>query len=234
MYAVKNLCRKTKTYADVYIADGVGDVWARGLETAYTDLYELVYSQPYVNSFVMGIPEGDYIDLNKWRVRVANTHASNGVYDTPWSELLSQEYGFDIPQEYAWLKCYKKNFDTEGCVVIHNSVGHGGGLPYDKVFQIPCKEFLFVTSNIEEWNVFKYKNRVKLYLVGSVSDMASAINSCKLFVGNQSAPLALASALDVPRIGDLNPDPAPFYMGEEKYSDSFMWYLNNKTNYVAL
>ena len=88
----------------------------------------------------------------------------------------------------------------------------------------------FVTNDQMEWDLFPYKDKAQLHLVKTISEMAIAINSGKLFIGNQSAPLAIASALDVPRVCELDYDPAPFYMGEEKYSNNIKWYLNDQVN----
>ena len=57
------------------------------------------------------------------------------------------------------------------------------------------------------------------YIVNDTYEMASAIKSSRLFVGNQSSPFALANALDVDRIVELCPvDADVFYRGEARYS----------------
>lgn len=230
MYVVKNLCEDYGRSAIVYI-DNVGDTWSRGLKTAHADLYDLIMYQPYIHSFEMG-REDDVIDINTWREDVAITHNNTGRYDVTWSKLLSDKYKFNIPRKYQWMWANNNNEDVYDCVLIHKSLGHEGALPMDMIFNMPCRDFLFITSNIEEWNGYAYKNMTKLYLVNTMYEMAVALNSCKLFVGNQSAPLALASALDVPRIASLNPDPSPFYMGEHLYSDNIMWYLDQNQKWL--
>ena len=57
--------------------------------------------------------------------------------------------------------------------------------------------------------------------------MAAAMNGCKLFIGNQSMPFTIASALDIPRVCELHHASAEFYTGEHKYSDNISWFLNN-------
>lgn len=232
---VKNICLKENCLANLYLSEGRGDIWTFGAENAFNDLHDLVSTQPYINSFSTEPSDlnESFIDLNRWRTVVAEIHAETGVYNACWSNLLSCVYDFSIPDSYAWIQTGNKA-EFRDKIVIHQSLRHYCGLPWDEIFEIPCKGRVFVTSNIEEWNNFKHKDGVSLCLVNSVKEMAVAINSGKLFVGNQSAPFAIASALDVPRIVGLDPDPAPFYMGEERYSDNIMWYLNDKTKYMRL
>ena len=96
MYVVKNICKQRGVHANVYIADGMGDVWGKGLEIAYRDLRVLISIQSYIEEFKIldRSVDGDFIDLNKWRVSVADTYGRTGKYDTSWSDLLSKEYGF--------------------------------------------------------------------------------------------------------------------------------------------
>ena len=55
----------------------------------------------------------------------------------------------------------------------------------------------------------------------------ACINSSKLFIGNQSLPLAIASSLDVLRIAELFHSSAEFYNGEHLYSDNISWFIGN-------
>jgi hypothetical protein len=54
---------------------------------------------------------------------------------------------------------------------------------------------IFLTSEIKEYEKFEYKNLVNVHVATNLSEMSEIISGCKAFCGNQSSPLALASAL---------------------------------------
>lgn len=232
LYAVKNICSEQNAKANIYLANGYhGDIWTHGIEKAYSDSYQLITNQPYINTFSI-LPENfsePFINLNLWRIAAAKTHAETGTYNKCWSELLSEQFNFKIPVEYQWITT-DINEKAKGKMVIHRSKHrHNGEFPWAKITE--NNDCLFLTTNKSEWDLFAFKNaNVKLLLVETISELAQMICGCGLFIGNQSAPFSIASALDVPRIVELDYDPAKFYMDEVKYSKNISWFLNTKTN----
>lgn len=236
LYAVKNICQQKNDKANLYIGNA-GDVWRFGLERTYNDLEKLIKSQPYINKFEI-FPTGftePFVDLNTWRGTVATKHAQYGSYNTCWSEVLARDYHFAIPPDYKWLSVNENNEYTKNKVLIHRSKHrHNGNFPWAKLLNNIHDEILFITTAPEEWDMFPLKRaNIKPYIVNTITEMAIAINSCKMFIGNQSAPFSLACALDVPRLVELDYDPATFYMDETKYSKNISWFLNETTNYLA-
>jgi ADP-heptose:LPS heptosyltransferase len=61
----------------------------------------------------------------------------------------------------------------------------------------------FICFDKKQYENFKLKDEYPVIYVDNLYDFAVKINSCKLFVGNQSAPMALAVALNVPRYTEL-------------------------------
>jgi len=77
--------------------------------------------------------------------------------------------------------------------------------------------------------MFDLKERCRLVIPYSIDDWLMNIKTSTLFMGNQSSPLAMASALDVPRVAELfgkNIIDYIHYVGEEKYSKNMSWFLN--------
>ncbi len=223
---------------NLYLSDAHGgDFWKYGAKKAYEDMYGIIKAQPYIKEFYLfeqGMDIGEYINLNDWRPIVATTHAETGKYDKCWSELMCSVFNYQPNPEYAWLIGETYDFNTKGAIVIHRSKHrHNGSFPWELV-KLSClsndKELIFVTCDVAEWQQFEYKTDVRPYIVKDITEMANAIWSSDGFVGNQSAPLAIASALDKMRICELDADPAPFYMGEEQYSQNITWFLNNEIN----
>jgi hypothetical protein len=206
------------------------------------------------------ISQVEFINLNDWRKYAATTHAETGKYDKCWSDLLSGVYGFLIPEEHKWLNDDKIPVlpSLEGKVIICRSPRHHTWGPdtWEKIIDQLDEEIIHIHTGVEpaimcapepvDQEVFYFhdnpdsiilpvKNSHKIVNIGMdhLFTLVRAIKSCKFFIGNQSAPLAIASALDKPRIAELNPDPAPFYMGEEKYSKNISWILNDNQKHIA-
>lgn len=232
LQAAYHICKRDNAKADIYVTDGHwGDIWRYGSERAFNDLYPVLTHQSWVHDayHLVGPLEGEYVNLNLWRNKVATTHSETGRYNTCWSELLAEVYGYQLPKKHEpWLTYCNPNLITQDRVVLHRSK-HRHNRSFNWQPYISA-ESLFISQDEGEISMFPYNGTISIARPGSFSDLVSIISSAKLFVGNQSAPFAIACALDVPRICELDADPAPFYMGEEKYSDNIKWFLNDQVN----
>jgi len=217
LFVVKNYCEKTNEKADLYLSDNIGDKFSFGIEKAYTDLYDLVISQPYINSFSIKNYEIGF-NLSSWR----HYYLSNGI-DKSWTELMSSIYSIEIQNDYKWISINNKLDELKNTTLLHSSNRRRNPkFDYDA--------FIKENENI----AFLIGHESDLYIEGydkyeptTISEMALYINSCKLFVGNQSSPFAIANALDVPRLGilDLDYNNYVFYKNEEKYSNNIQTFF---------
>jgi len=233
LYAVKCICEKKNSKANLYIADFSYGLSACGnftfdLNKSYEDTLELILAQDYINEYKILPREFDenYINLNKWRDMTP--------FKT-WTELLSGYFNFDISQEYKWIITKKTDDKVKNKILIHNSnKRHNEEFNWCSFLDSIDEDVYFLTTSVEEYNSFRFKDHdnVKPHLVKNVDDMVTSINSCRLFIGNQSLPFAIASSLDVLRICELHKLSAEFYNGEHNYSEKISWFLNanNKHN----
>jgi hypothetical protein len=111
-------------------------------------------------------------------------------------------------------------------IVFHCSVqparrGHWN-IPIDKYND---ERAIFV-GNEQEYNAFGYQ--MDFYHPDDLFEHFEIINSCKFFIGNQSAPLAMAHSVDVPRLAILNKTDEIHYIGEEKFSRNFSYISEDK------
>lgn len=218
--ACKNICEKENVKANLYIAEGwLGDPFRFGVQKAFDDTRELIQFQSYINKYEI-LPSGfsePIINLNKWRTEVHDTYKKIGGYNKCWTRLMSETFDYPI-KEYKWLSVPPVDELTTGRIVVHRSrQRHNHG--YVKYMENIGERVVFLTCNPVEFDEYEFKNISDRRLVSTFTEMAIAIRSSRLFIGNQSSPFALASALDVPRVCELDGgDAAPFYMGEEKYS----------------
>ena len=221
----KNICVRENAKANLYISDGFGaDPFRFGVDKAYEDIKDLILEQPYINKFeVLKYFDDTFINLNIWRNEVRETYNKMGGYNKCWSELLSQTFTYKIG-EYKWLKTLNKHDFAKDRILIHRSL-HRHNPNIKSVIDNLEERPVFITSNIEEFKNYEFKDKCDLILVQTITQLAMAINSCKLFIGNQSSPLTLASALDVNRIIELDKLDAPFYIGEKKYSQNIKFVM---------
>lgn len=237
--AVKNICEKNNAKARIYLSDDRnygGDTWRHGVDKAHADLKDIVMNQSYVDGFEVLSNQGivSAYNLNGWRSYIMTLYMKEGGFKRCWSDFMSQTYGFGITADYGWLNIVK-NEEFKDKVIIHRSTHrHNNDFPWETVLDSIKEDILFLTSSEEEFNNFKFKrDRIKLHLVQTMSDMAVVIGSCKYFVGNQSAPFALASSMDVSRLVELNEEASRFYMSEEKYSKNISWFLNGNNKHIS-
>lgn len=218
--ACKNICNKEEAKANLYISNGyLADPFRYGVEKAYEDTYGLIMAQGYINSYNI-LPDGfsePIINLNSWRREVHETYNKTGGYNKCWTKLMAETFDYTIG-EYKWFSVPPLKPNLINKVVIHRSQQRHNkafGEYFERLTETP----IFLTTNELEYDNFEYKDRAELLLVKTITEMAIAIKSSKLFIGNQSAPFAIACALDVNRVCELCPhDASPFYLDEKKYS----------------
>lgn len=194
------------------------DGFQRSLKETIDELMPILSQQAWFESLNIYSGEepfyenqfGEYINLNMWR---------RYVYSDSWAPLLAKTFGVQ-PTGGAWITLPKIS-GWEDKIVFHCSVyparrGHWN-IPIDKYYGANS---VFV-GTAEEYKLFGYE--MEFYQSGSLKEHFDIINSCKYFIGNQSAPLAMAHALDVPRLAILNKADEIAYRGEEKYFKNFSW-----------
>jgi hypothetical protein len=231
LYAIKNICIRDNAMANIYLVDETYKIPGCGnflfnLSKTIEDTKDFILAQDFVNSYeILPKPfDKEYHNLNMWRFKSENKS---------WTDLMSSYYNFDIPETYKWLDNIEINDEFKDKIIIHNSVvRHNPQFNWEGIIDGISNDILFITSNDTEYGKFNFKNdKIKLFKASTVSEMVIAINSCKLFIGNQSLPFAIASALDVPRICELHESSKYFYMGEHVYSDNISWFFNNTTKH---
>jgi len=240
LFAVKNMCEKNNCKANLFITDGHGgDVFSYGVQKAYDDVVRLVYHQQYIQTFQIlnkNVVGDSLVNLNMWREEAATEFHEDGEYKTCWSERLAKRFGFDIPSDYKWITPLEVDYRTKDKIVIHRSKHRWGGLPWQKILdEFHGDKIVFVTTNRHEYDLFreKFRGYVHIILLQTITELVNAIGSCKYFIGNQSAPFSIASALDVPRLAELEAGVWKFYKDETKYSKNLSWYLSEEEKYFT-
>lgn len=182
---------KTGRKAAIYLIDTPEAKFLLGLERTLQDTKSFVNKQKYVESFQ--IHKGEPIDVNLY-----NWRSSNLLYKTNWHFIFKDFYQVDWGVN-KWLTFSETLPELLGKVLIsQTSVRINNNINYNSLLTgYDLNEVYFLTQNNEEYQKFLQSSNlhIKCYLVETLEKMIIAINSCELFIGNLSSPLAIAYAL---------------------------------------
>lgn len=205
LYVVKN----TPGKHNIFITDRRdlhSDGFIYPLEKTIEELKLVLLQQEYVNS-IQAYTDEEVINLNLWR---------RFAYSDSWTNLLSKTFGVPVNNE-PWVKLKANGFEifkTVHCSIPEARRGDWSKVDLtDGIFIGTEQEkmaFGYDLFNIEPTNLF---------------DMFQLVNQSKLFIGNQSLPLAIAHSLGVNRIAVLNEVDKAAYIGEEKIYSNFSYVL---------
>jgi hypothetical protein len=188
-----------------------------GLQTTYEDIKNIVLSQNYIQSFEIYTNQNYDIDLSIWR---------NYLSSTTWYHIFSSVYGVSWG-ETKWLTLPTDDRFKDCILIGHSNRRKNCSLNYTNFLNSDRKK-VFVTTDPKEWEEFKslIKFQCEVEIFSSLNELWSAIQSCFLFIGNLSSPLAIAYACHTPTIAILTCGPYDdeHFMGLEKISDRYQWY----------
>ena len=187
---INQIFLKTGRKGILYIAN-TGDNFRHGLQTAYQDTYRLVTEQSYIKEYKMySNNELYHINLSQWRT-------SPLLYKSNWSDIFYDTYkvtwGID-----KWLTLPHDNTFNDTILITTTSYRPAYNIDFTYICKNYCKRIKFIHMADYETEHFKMlfnANDVAIYKPGNMYELCVAINSCKLFIGNMSSPLAFACAL---------------------------------------
>ena len=208
--------------ADLYISN-VGDSFEKEIHITYNDLKPILERQEWLNSF--NIYDNQKIDINLSKFR-----QSSHLYTSNWIEVYFNEFidGMSPPSEYSWINMTKDS-SLSNTLLVNRSLK-----PFTPKVSEIYKDIIKNNANLEkvficfdetQYENFLFKNEFKLLKVNSLYDFFEKINSCKLFLGNQSGPMAWATSMNVNRIVELLARiDNKHYMNDTKYYQNFNWF----------
>ena len=79
---------------------------------------------------------------------------------------------------------------------------------------------IFIDNKPEEYNKFKFKDEMDLEIITGLEDLLSAISGCKMILTNPTGPLAMATVMNVPRIGELHQHTINHYAHDHLFYDN--------------
>lgn len=224
IYVIACVWKMTGKKGVLYLSDNVhkygGDNFAHSLSSTFQDLKSLIMSQPYIRDFILCEDidlNKDFINLNTWRKYSGQLN---------WYDNLKLTYSLSSnhPFHQGWLSYSFKKSNENEYIAIHRSLHrHNPQFPWEYI--IRRNTCVFVTSDEKEAECFPWISLVDtVCVVKTLDEMARIINGSNYFIGNQSAPCALAMSLGKPCYVELYPLDAISYIG---LPWNVSWFLNN-------
>jgi hypothetical protein len=208
LYIPYYLYRTTGKRSILYITDEI-EPFERGMDPTMSELVPILSQQPF------------FYDLRKWQGEPIQWNTtlfrkSPLLYRTGWTNIMHNLYFHGrrvIPG--AWIETMPDDEEH--------------GLVISRIPKTPMKEQLaqwyfekikhfngaVFLGNDREYQEFPLKDYCHHMPSSTIEKNSRIISSSRLFIGNQSSPLALAWALGVNRSVELLPDPHPDYIHYE-------------------
>lgn len=216
LYVPKN----TAGRHDLYITDRRdlhSDGFLLSLSDTFNELMPIIVQQDWFSSWnIYGSHESppfevtESTNLSMWR---------RYAYSASWTQLLSNTFNVPLNGE-PWIKL-NKIAGWSDKIVIHASTNQARrGHHWNVVMNMFEGQCVFV-GNRDEYRLLGFD--IPFHEPKDLLEHFQIINSCKFFIGNQSAPLAMAHSLGVPRLAMLNEIDKLHYTGEERFHKEYYW-----------
>ena len=181
--------RKGIIYLSVF-----GDGFRNGLDNTYNDTYPVLIEQNYIYDYK--IINNEFIDINLTRWR-----QNPQLFKQNWYNTFKQTYSINWGS-HIWLNVKYDN-KWENKIVINTTHYRWVELDFVKLSQMYPDNIVFISNDIKQKLFFENKTGITIneyYEFKTFDELTTIINSCKLFVGSPSGPLAVAMALNKDRI----------------------------------
>ena len=167
----------------------------------------LLIEQPYIGDVAHfeGQPHPDWINLNRFREIF---RGSNGPGCTNLQRAPLRRFGLSVQDETKpWLRVGARDSALEESLIVARSPRYQNpAFPWKQIVKRYRDRILFVGLDIE-YQAFCHSvgTNVGRYPATNLLELAIAINSGRLFIGNQSCPYAIAEGLKRPAIQESWP-----------------------------
>lgn len=219
MFIPAFIYNKYKIKTNLYISE-IGDYFSFGLENTFNELYNIISNQEYINKFEIYNNQDININLSLWR----NTNPQ-----LCWTEKLSSIYlqslDFNL-RNFQIIKNIKNIKEYNNSLIINRSLDSRrysqNDIYLNHIQQYGKANSFFVYTDVNQYANFPYKNLVQPLYINSIQYLFEIINSCKLFCGNLSAPMAIAYSLMKNIICEFGYVDTDSYRNEIKYYDNIL------------
>jgi len=208
----------------LYIANDIGgENFKYGLTKTHEDTYKLVTKQNYIKMYKIFNNEPYDINLSIWR---------NGNISTTWNKIFLNTY--NIPWGInKWINVPYNDIWKDTILINTTSYRPAYNIDFVKICKDYGKSVKFINLNDAETELFKSMvgaDNANFYSPADLYELCIAINSCKLFIGNLSSPLAFAYAMHKKSVVGLSSGDQIRHLGLEQTMPNLI--INQDINVV--
>jgi hypothetical protein len=169
-----------------------------GLKNTYNDIYPVIIKQKYIQDLKIYTNETYDIELTSWRVNLVLKN---------WYDIFNEYYNIKWGQN-KWIEAPFSDRWINKIVINTTSYRFPTNIDFNLLNDLCFDNLIFISSDKSEYEFFQEKTKcnIEYCKFNSFLDLITIINSCKLFIGGLSAPLAIAHALHKNRICCLRSD----------------------------
>jgi hypothetical protein len=183
----------------LYIGNDIGgENFKYDLNKTYQDTYRLITEQKYIKEYSIFNNQENNINLSNWR-------CSNLLWIHNWHTIFSNTYNIewgknkwlDVPIDTAWNDTILFS-TTLYRTTFYRPIKNLHDEHFEELFLKYGKRIKFMDLDPEQTNIFNEKYgcfAIDIFKPSNLYEAVVAINSCKIFIGNLSSPLAIAYCL---------------------------------------
>ena len=174
----------------LYIVDNFyGQIFRYGVNKAYEDTYNLIIEQKYIKKYKIYNNENYDINLCNWR-------DSNVLFNDTFYNIFKSTYNVQWGI-HKWIHVPYDKYWEDTILINTNNYRNVYNIDFNEICEKYKKSIKFIdlNSSLTEWYTQTYSSEIEIYKPNNCYELCVAINSCKLFIGNLSSPLAFAYAL---------------------------------------
>lgn len=177
----------------VYMSNSVGDMFRNSIEQTHQELKDLLTQKDgeypeYIQDLRIYKGENVHINLSQWR-------KSNLLYKSNWQKIFHSVYDVSWGSK-KWINVSSTLEHLQDKILINYSStrSYHGGLTFTEDEKT---RLIFVGFSENDYKLFKKLSGldVPFYKAADLYDLSVVINSCSLFIGGLSSPLALCLAM---------------------------------------
>lgn len=185
---INEIYLKTGRKGILYIyTNNIHYTFTHPIEKTYQDTYNLIIKQPYIQDYKIWNSEPFDINLSAWR-------QSPLLYNTSWHVIFKNEYNIDWGRN-KWINTQIDPVYSDKIVLTYNE--RNIPIKMSKILSnYDISKLLLIGYSDNDKTMFESNCNMSIPFIkcSTIEDMAIIINSCKLFIGALSSPLALAQA----------------------------------------
>jgi hypothetical protein len=203
------------------------DKFFLSLRETYDELYPIISKQEYINSFRV------YDNFTPIRYDLNTFRFSPLLSRAPFWAVFMKHYFPNlnsIPRNMKILDI-PKNDKYKDYLIVHRRDDRSPWTPnveyqYKNILD-QYENKIFIDNKPDEYNKFKFKNEMDLEIVTGLEDLLSAVSGCKIILTNPTVTLAMATVMNVPRIGELHEHTINHYAHDHLFYDNVEFFDTN-------